>query len=267
DSLTEAVPLGDEEIRGWLLVPAATGGRPQTRSLLLSTAAALLGMNLAELPTGGGEAPLFTTALTVGEAQAKWARATGLAPVGKSGVRTFCGARAGAPVRLFAVVTGRGVLARAGSILGVVGVDDAVQEALSGRLAEVTGLELLVEKTQPPAQIHRTWALWRSQHESATSEVRSLLSSVDAAVAERFVDRLLGELVRARGGQELAGALRAVIGGGGAREGIAAELGIHRHTVRPRMAKIEKLLGRDLTRAEEVQAVAMALELAELQPA
>src|SRR5699024_1233560 len=69
DCLIEAVPLGDEEVRGWLLVPAAAGGGPQTRSLLLSTAAALLGMNLSELPTGGGQAPLFTTALTDGEAQ------------------------------------------------------------------------------------------------------------------------------------------------------------------------------------------------------
>ena len=266
DSFIEAVPLGDEEIRGWLLVPAATGGRPQTRSLLLSTAAALLGMNLAELPAGDGEAPLFTTALTVGEAQAEWVRATGLAPVAKTGMRIFGGARGDAPERLLADVTGRGLLTRAGSILGVVGVDDPVQEALIGQVAEVTGLELLMEKAVPPGQIHRTWTLWRSQHESATSEVRSLLSSVDAAVAERFVDRLLGELIRARGGQELLATLQAFISTGGARERIAAELGIHRHTVRARMAKIEKLLGRDLSRAEEVQAVAMALELAELQP-
>jgi hypothetical protein len=122
-----------------------------------------------------------------------------------------------------------------------------------------------MEKRLPPGQIHHTWTLWRSQHESATSEVRSLLSSVDAAVADRFVDRVLGELIRASGGQELLETLRAFIAAG-ARERIAAELGIHRHTVRARMAKIEKLLGRDLSRAEEVQAVALALELAELQP-
>src|SRR5699024_4155844 len=172
-----------------------------------------------------------------------------------------------APERLFADVTGHGLLTRAGSILGVVGVDDPVQEALIGRVAEVTGLELLMERTLPPAQIHRTWALRRTQHESATSEVRALLSSVDAAEAERFVDRLLGELVRAWGGQELHATPQAFSSTGEARERIAAERGIHRHAVRARMAKIEKLLGRDLSRAEEVQAVAMALELAELQPA
>src|SRR5699024_11257129 len=105
----------------------------------------------------------------------------------------------------------------------------SVQEALIGQVAEVTGLELLMEKAVPPAQIHRTWTVWRSQHESATSEVRSLLSSVDAAVAERFVDRLLGELIRARGGQELLATLQAFISAGGARERIAAEIGIHRH--------------------------------------
>ena len=264
NSLIEAVPLGDEEVRGWLLLPAETGGGPQTRSLLLSTAAALLAMSLAELPPRGGEAPLFTTALTVSQAQAEWVRATGLAPVAKTGMRIFGSVRGDAAERLFADVTGRGLLMRAGSILGVVGVDDPVQEALIARVAEVTGLELLMEKTLPPAQIHRTWALWRSQHESATSEVRSLLSSVDAAVAERFVDRILGELLRARAGQELLATLQTFISTGGARERIAAELGIHRHTVRARMAKIETLLGRDLSRAEEVQAVAMALELAEL---
>src|SRR5699024_11807435 len=86
-------------------------------------------MILAELPTGDVEAPLFTTALTVGEAQAEWVRATGLAPVAKTGMRIFGGARGDAPERLFADVTGRGLLTRAGSILGVVGVDDPVQEA------------------------------------------------------------------------------------------------------------------------------------------
>src|SRR5699024_10980883 len=64
----EAGHLGDGEIREWLLVPAATGGRPKTRWLLMSTAAARLGMTLAELPNGDGEAPMFTTALPVGEA-------------------------------------------------------------------------------------------------------------------------------------------------------------------------------------------------------
>src|SRR5699024_1345726 len=92
------------------------------------------------------------------------------------------------------------------------------------------------------------------------------LSSEDAEVAERLVDRLLGEQTRARGGQELLATLQAFVSPGGARERIAAERGIHPHTVRARMAKIEKLPGRDLSRAEEVQAVAMALELAELQP-
>src|SRR5699024_12247054 len=124
DSFIEAVPLGEEEIRGWLLVPAASGGRRQTRSLLLSTAAALRGMNLAELPTGDGEAPLFTTALTVGEAQAEWVRATGRAPVAKTGMRIFGGERGDGTERLCADVPGRGLLTRAGSILGVVGVDD-----------------------------------------------------------------------------------------------------------------------------------------------
>src|SRR5699024_12391057 len=116
-----ALPAGDGGVRGWLRAPAATGGRPQTRSLLLSTAAALLGMNLAELPAGDGEAPLFTTARTGGEAQAEWVRATGLAPVAKTGMRIFGGARGDAAERRRAAGTGRGARTQAGSTLGLAG--------------------------------------------------------------------------------------------------------------------------------------------------
>src|SRR5699024_12438645 len=77
---------------------------------------------------------------------------------------------------------------------------------------------------------------------------------------------LLGELIRVRGGQDLLATLQAISSTGGTRARRAPELVTVRQTVRARLAKIEKLLRRDLSRAEEVQAVAIALELAELQP-
>lgn len=264
EGIVEAVPLGDDHVQGWILAPAAISGSPKTRSLLLSTAAALLGMTLADSAPKRSDSRLFTTPLNAEEARSEWVRATGFAPVTKTTMRIFGGVRGDGPESLIADLGGGVLPIRAGSILGMIGVDSRAQDDLITRVAQTTGLELLAEKTLALSQIHHTWTLWRSQHESASSDVRALLSSVDERVAGRFVDRVLGDLLVARGGQELVATLRAFIAAGGAREQVAADLGVHRHTVRARMAKIEKILGRDLSQAESVQAVAMALELAEL---
>ncbi len=262
--IVEAVPLGSDHPLGWILTPAEAAGSPKTRALLLSTAAALLAMTLTGMPQRTGNSRLFEAELSTEEARVEWTHATGLAPVATTGMRIFGGARGDTAENLIADIVGESLLTRAGSILGVLGSSERGLDELVDRAAAATGLQLLSEKVLPPAQIHHAWTLWRTQHESETSEVRSLLSSVDETAAARFIDRVLGDLVRARGGQELLETLRAFVASSGARERIAADLGIHRHTVRARMAKIEKLLGRDLSRAETVHAVAMALELAEL---
>ncbi|WP_166973065.1 PucR family transcriptional regulator [Brevibacterium atlanticum] len=264
EHIVEAVPLGSDRPLGWILTPAEAAGSPKTRALLLSTAASLLAMTLSDLPARTGHSPLFTTAMTTEEARAEWVRATGLAPVAMTGMRIFGGVRGDAAENLIADIVGEALLTRAGSILAVAGSTERGLDDLVLRAAEATGLEALAEKRVAPAGIHHAWTLWRSQHESAASEVRALLSSVDEDAAARFVDGVLGELIRAGGGQELLATLRVYIAASGAREQVAAELGIHRHTVRARLKKIEALLGRDLTRAGDVQTVAMALELAEL---
>lgn len=277
--IVEAVPIGDEQVRGWILTPTEVTGSPRTRSLLLSTAAALLGLSISEQPVRREESQLFSTPFNADDARVEWVRLTGLAPVARVKFTVFGNVRGEIPEALMGDLSPSTLLARAGSMLGVVqmdGRDDDGEDiadvaalgeetvSLDERVAETTGLDRLFAKMIPLTQLHHTWTVWRTQHESANSDVRALLASIDESAAQRFVDRVLGTLLASRDGQDLLLTLRAFIAAGGVRDAIAAELGIHRHTVRARMTKIEGLLGRDLSQAESVQAVALALELAEL---
>ncbi|MDN5792426.1 MAG: PucR family transcriptional regulator [Brevibacterium aurantiacum] len=282
--IVEAVPVGDEQVRAWILAPAEATGNTRTRALLLSTAAALLSLSITEAPPRRLESPLFTTPLTPAQARTEWVQETGLAPVSRVKFTVFGNVRGEDPETLMGDLGPGTLLVRAGAMLGVIeagrqdtdriyrdaadsaGSSDlaADQVSMVDRVAEVTGLSELSAKMIPLAQVHHAWTVWRTQHETASSDVRSLLSSIDEAAAQRFVDRVLGALLASRDEQDLLLTLRSFIATGGVRDAIATELGIHRHTVRARMAKIETLLGRDLSRAESVQAVALALELAEL---
>lgn len=276
--IVEAVPIGDEQVRGWILTPTEVTGSPRTRSLLLSTAAALLGLSITEQPVRRAESQLFSTPFNADDARVEWVRLTGLAPVARVKFTVFGNVRGETPETLMGDLSPSTLLARAGSMLGVVQMDGrhddeesadaatAAKETVSlvDRVAEATGLDRLFAKMIPLTQLHHTWTVWRTQHESANSDVRALLASIDEPAAQRFVDRVLGTLLASKDGQDLLLTLRAFIAAGGVRDAIAAELGIHRHTVRARMTKIEGLLGRDLSQAESVQAVALALELAEL---
>ncbi|MDN5712513.1 MAG: PucR family transcriptional regulator [Brevibacterium aurantiacum] len=282
--IVEAVPVGDEQVRAWILAPAEATGNTRTRALLLSTAAALLSLSITEAPPRRSESPLFTTPLTPAQARTEWVQETGLAPVSRVKFTVFGNVRGEDPETLMGDLGPGTLLVRAGAMLGVIeagrqdtdriyrdaadsaGSSDlaADQVSMVDRVAEVTGLSELSAKMIPLAQVHHAWTVWRTQHETASSDVRSLLSSIDEAAAQRFVDRVLGALLASRDEQDLLLTLRSFIATGGVRDAIATELGIHRHTVRARMAKIETLLGRDLSRAESVQAVALALELAEL---
>lgn len=306
--IVEAVPVGDEQVRGWILAPAEVAGNSRTRTLLLSTAAALLSLSITEVSPRRSESQLFTTPLAAGEARAEWVEQTGLAPVARVKLSVFGNVRGEVPETLMGDLGAGTLLVRAGAMLGVIeastrnadlshldagepaaefesavdevgaaGQRSAVDEVRTvqdvnavdetsavDRVADVTGLDRLFAKMIPLTKVHHTWTVWRTQHESANSDVRALLSSIDGSAAQRFVDRVLGTLLASRDEQDLLLTLRSFIAAGGVRDAVAAELGIHRHTVRARMAKIETLLGRDLTRAESVQAVALALELAEL---
>lgn len=271
NGIVEAVPVGDGQVRGWILAPAEAAGSPRTRSLLLSTAAALLGLSVSEDPPRREESQLFASPMTTAEARVEWSERTGTAPVSRVKFTVFGGVRGDGPEALLEDLGGATLLARAGSTLGVVHMgesaqveDEAEPATLVDRVAEVTGLDELFAKMIPLSQVHHTWTVWRTQHEASNSDVRALLSSIDESAARRFTDRTLGGLLAAKDGQDLLLTLRAFIAAGGVRDTVATDLGIHRHTVRARMAKIEKILDRDLSRSESVQAVALALELAEM---
>lgn len=271
NGIVEAVPVGDGQVRGWILAPAEAAGSPRTRSLLLSTAAALLGLSVSEDPPRREESQLFASPMTTAEARAEWRERTGTAPVSRVKFTVFGGVRGDGPEALLEDLGGATLLSRAGSTLGVVHMgesaqveDEADPATLVDRVAEVTGLDELFAKMIPLSQVHHTWTVWRTQHEASNSDVRALLSSIDESAARRFTDRILGGLLAAKDGQDLLLTLRAFIAAGGVRDTVATDLGIHRHTVRARMAKIEKILDRDLSRSESVQAVALALELAEM---
>ncbi len=268
DGFVEAVPVGDEEVRGWILSPAEAAGSPRTRSLLLSTAAALLGLDRWAEPPRREEMRLFTEPLSAEEVRREWVTLTGLAPVSRAEFVVYGDVRGTIAQQLMADLSPGVVLTRAGTMMALVhsgtGRDDDRDVSLVDRVAEVTGVTKLFARMIPLTRVHHTWTVWRGRTEASGSELRTLLSSIDEAAAGEFVDRVLGPMLASSEGRDLLGTLRAFVSTGGVRDRVAAELGVHRHTVRARMARIEKLLGRDLSRAEAVQELAIALELAGL---
>ena len=256
----EAVPVGDERVAGWILAAAETTVSQRTRSQLLSTAAALLGLAISAGPPRRGESRLFTTSLQPAEARTEWVLRTGSPAVARARFTIFGEVRGETAEQLLADLGPDTLIARSGSMVGVLHTGDSLVD----RVAEVTGVEKLFAKLLPLTQVHHTWTVWRTQHETANSDVRALLSAIDEAAANRFVDRVLGDLISSKDGRELLLTLRSFIAAGGVRDAVATELGVHRHTVRARLQRIERLLGRDLADPETTQAVAIALELAEL---
>jgi PucR family transcriptional regulator, purine catabolism regulatory protein len=75
-----------------------------------------------------------------------------------------------------------------------------------------------------------------------------LSAVLDPAATQAFAESLLAPLVAAdrAGAGELVHSLRVWLGHHGQWEPAAAQLGIHRHTLRKRVHRAEELLGRDL---------------------
>jgi PucR family transcriptional regulator, purine catabolism regulatory protein len=90
-----------------------------------------------------------------------------------------------------------------------------------------------------------------------------VLTLVDPQVAGVFADRLLAPLVEhdATGRGELIASLRAWLAHNGQWDPAAAALGVHRHTLRHRLAKVGQLLGRDLDSADTRAELWLALRL------
>jgi purine catabolism regulator len=95
---------------------------------------------------------------------------------------------------------------------------------------------------------------------------RLLLSMTDPDALRAFADSLLGPLDdydREHGG-ELQGSLRAFLQHNARWESAAAQLYVHRHTLRYRMRKVEELTGRDLSSSFDRMEFWLALRAREL---
>ena len=90
-----------------------------------------------------------------------------------------------------------------------------------------------------------------------------VLRLVDPEVAGVFADRLLAPLVEhdATSRGELIASLRAWLAHNGQWDPAASALGVHRHTLRHRVAKVGQLLGRDLDAADTRAELWLALRL------
>lgn len=256
----EAIPILDEVVRGWIITPAEVEAGSRFRSLLLSTAAALLGLDAMGGPPRREESRLFGSAMSAEEASREWATETNLTSQRRVEFSVFGQVKGDAAMRLMSDLLPGVVLARAGAMMGVAHSG----QPLVTRVAEVSGLEKVFEKTLPPHRIHHVWTVWQSQPEVGNSELGALLSSVDENAAAEFVERVLGRFLDSDEAAALLPTLSAFVGTGGARDRTAEVLGVHRHTVRARIARIERLLDRDLSSAESIRAVAIAVELADL---
>lgn len=89
----------------------------------------------------------------------------------------------------------------------------------------------------------------------------ALLTLVEAQAGQRFAESLLGPLEAPRG--DLVESLRVWLTHHGQWDPAAVELGVHRHTLRARMTRVQELLGRRLDSVDVRAELWMALQLRE----
>lgn len=118
----------------------------------------------------------------------------------------------------------------------------------------------LTEAEQALAAGHR---MGRSVTRYADLAGAGLLSLLDSAAVRGFATVLLDPLVRysERSRADLIASLRAYLRRGGRWDAAAEELGVHRHTLRYRMRRVEELLGRDLDSVETRTELWVALQV------
>jgi len=110
---------------------------------------------------------------------------------------------------------------------------------------------------------------WQQAGFADLGTYRLLLSMADPGALRAFSDSMLGPLDtydREHGG-ELLVSLQAFLGHNARWETAAAELFVHRHTLRYRMRKVEELTGRDLSSSFDRMEFWLALRVRELQAA
>ncbi|MFF5990250.1 PucR family transcriptional regulator [Prauserella flavalba] len=147
----------------------------------------------------------------------------------------------------------RAFFAEHGDTVVVLGEEPAVlelPERIAGLHAGVSSstvdVELARRQAEQAAEAARSAG--RSSVRSADHAAEGLLALIDPAAARAFARELLGPLREhdATGRSELLESLRCWLEHNGHWDAAAARLGVHRHTLRNRMAKVAELSGRDL---------------------
>lgn len=99
----------------------------------------------------------------------------------------------------------------------------------------------------------------RHVHAREIANVQWLLDGLPTETREGYADAVLGGVEGDDRGRELVATLEAYLERNGHRESAAATLGVHRHTVRNRIERIERLTGRRLDSAQDRHELWLAL--------
>lgn len=162
-------------------------------------------------------------------------------------------------------------LANDGDSLVVLAPDTEWAYELNARAGTAVGLSDFVmkrEASEGVRQAHlahtRATALGQAVTFDAVADAgfRSVLTGDDARAIAAALLRPLIEHDSAHG-TRLAASLRAWLGSNGQWDPAAASIGVHRHTLRNRIAHAERILGRDLASARVRADFVLALELAD----
>lgn len=167
------------------------------------------------------------------------------------------------------VASARALFAELDGILVVIAPDGPPTDSLLRVLAQVDGLRLGVSSPAGYPELGRARDEARRAAEYRGGTVvsrfaelpRDLLDLLPARSAAEFSAAVLRPLLDEPG--DLARSLRAWLAHHGQWDPAAAELGVHRHTLRNRIRKVERLLGRELDSADLRAELWLALRLSE----
>lgn len=166
------------------------------------------------------------------------------------------------------------VQARGDRVVAVAG-EDVDLVAVAGRFARglPVGIGSAVRPGAAARSVHQAVAalpasarLGRPAVAEEAGSLHLLLGLGDPGVVAGFADAVLAPVEAADPAGDLARTLRAWLAASCSWEDAAAVLGVHRHTVRNRVTRVERLTGRDLTSAAERHEVWLALQARDAVP-
>ena len=278
DSVTEVQPLGLRERPDHYLAVTVDGRMTSAYRTAVTTAVALLGLAIeSRRSRRDTERALRTRAveLVVGDDPAS-ARIVLAAVAGQprvpEKVRVLrAGGDDDARQDALATVEESGVLAALVGVELVMASGDRLADELASRLAD-TGLTVGVGGLAPAGQASRSHEQAGHALADASTSVplvrwdrlvsQGALSVLDPARAASFAESFLGpletpELRR----HDLVRTLQSFVRRHGSRARVADELGVHRNTVRSRVAQIEELIGASLDDPQTRASAWIALQL------